>query len=253
MFADDTTVIFSEKIHKNLRALINSTLLFLCDWFVSNRISINSIKTCVVPFNFKSYVNLDNIHVNNLPVYCVSSTKFLGVYIDYNLSWKSHTNIVCNKLSQCAVMLKTCSYLLPLYVRVQIYYAFAYRFVMYGFGCWDNACLKYTSPIVILQKQLIRLILDLTRYSHCTPYAKHVGLMFLLDVYSFLLYKPAYTKYFIISVFQIHFNYFLIEFNILIALVLLVIIFLYLVVDKKYIMTTLYLHLFGYGIICLML
>ena len=98
----------------------------LYDCFVSNRLSLNLIKTCVVPFNLKSYVNLDNIHVNNLPVYCVSSTKFLGVYIDYNLSWKSRTNIVRNKLSQCATMLKTCSYLLPLNVRVQIYYAFAY-------------------------------------------------------------------------------------------------------------------------------
>ena len=113
LFADDTTVIFSEKTHKNLRALINSTLLLLYDWFVSNRLSLNLIKTCVVSFNLKSYVNLDNIHVNNLPVYCVSSTKFLGVYIDYNLSWKSHTNIVSNKMSQRAAMLKTCSYLLP--------------------------------------------------------------------------------------------------------------------------------------------
>ena len=47
---------------------------------------------------------------------------------------------------------------------------------MYGLEFWGNACLKYTSPIIILQKKLIRLILDLTRYSHCTPYAKHVGL-----------------------------------------------------------------------------
>ena len=105
-----------------------------------------------MPFSLKTYVNLDNLHVNNVPTRRVPSTKFFGVYIDYNLSWKVHTN-VCNKLSQCVSMLKVCSHLIPLNCRIQIYFAFAYPFVMYGVECWGSTYSKYITPIIILQKK----------------------------------------------------------------------------------------------------
>ena len=101
LFAHDTKVLFHAKSYEALSKLINSSLVLLHAWFVNDRLSLNLIKTCVVPFSLKTYVNLDNLHVNNVPVRCVPSTKFLGFYIDYNLSWKVHTNAVFNKLSQC--------------------------------------------------------------------------------------------------------------------------------------------------------
>ena len=110
-------MLFSVKMHKHLRSLINSAFILLYDWFVSNRFSLNFIKKCVVPFNLTTCVNLDNIHVNNLLVYCILSKNFLGVHINYNLLWKMLTNIVCNKLSQCVAMLKTFSHLLLLNVH----------------------------------------------------------------------------------------------------------------------------------------
>ena len=87
LFVDDTTVLFHAKSYEALSKLINSTLVLLHAWFINNRLSLNLIKTCVMPFSLKTYVNLDNLHVNYVPIQCVPSTKFLGVYIDYNLSW----------------------------------------------------------------------------------------------------------------------------------------------------------------------
>ena len=95
-------------------------------------------------------------------------------------------------MSQCAAMLKTCLHLLTLNVHVQIYYAFAYPIITHGVECTGSACLKFMSPTVILQIKLIKLIFQLTRYSHSAPYAKHVGIIYLPEVYSFLLYKLAY-------------------------------------------------------------
>ena len=57
-------------------------------------VSFYLINTCIVPLNLKTYVNLNNIHVNNVLVYFVLSTQFLGVHIDYNPLWKTHTNIL---------------------------------------------------------------------------------------------------------------------------------------------------------------
>ena len=168
LFADDTTVLFHAKSYEALSKLINSTLVLLHAWFVNNKLLLNLSKTCVVPFSLKTYVNLNNLHVNNVPIRCVPSAKFLGVYIDYNLSWKVHTNAVCNKLSLCVGMLKVCSLLIPLNCRIQIYFAFAYPFVMYGVECWGSTYSKYIMPIVILQKKTIRLIYGLLVFTLCS-------------------------------------------------------------------------------------
>jgi hypothetical protein len=200
LFADDTTILFYEKTLDRLRTLVNSVLVLLHDWFVNNRLSLNLIKTCVVPFNLKSFIYIDDIHVNSTLIECVRSTKFLGINIDFDLSWKVHTNVICNKLCQCAAMLKTCSHLLPFNIRRQIYFAFAYPYVMYGVECWGSACKKYLMPIVTLQKRLIRLIFGLSLHTHCAPYASLAHILFLPDVLSMLLYKLAYKVFHNINV-----------------------------------------------------
>ena len=108
LFADDTTVFFSEKSVTKLINVINTICTVLYTWFTSNRLSLNLSKTCIIPFNLKTFVDLKTIHMNNVPISCVRSTKFLGIYIDFNLSWSVHTAYVCNKLSQCVAMLMVC-------------------------------------------------------------------------------------------------------------------------------------------------
>ena len=50
LFADDTTLLLHEKSYNSLTCLLNSILVLLNSWFVINKLSLNLIKTCVVPF-----------------------------------------------------------------------------------------------------------------------------------------------------------------------------------------------------------
>ena len=51
-----------------------------------SKLSLNLIKTCVVPFILKAFVNLPDINSNDKTICCVRNTKFLTVFIDYALS-----------------------------------------------------------------------------------------------------------------------------------------------------------------------
>ena len=54
LFADDTPLLLHEKLYNSLTCLINSILVLLNSWFVTDKLSLNLIKTCVVPFNLKT-------------------------------------------------------------------------------------------------------------------------------------------------------------------------------------------------------
>ena len=77
LFAGDITVLFHAKSYEALSKLINSTLVLLHAWFVNNRLWLNLIKTCVVPFSLKTCVNLDNFMVTMYPYGVYQVLNFL--------------------------------------------------------------------------------------------------------------------------------------------------------------------------------
>ena len=69
-------------------------------WFIVNKLSLNVNKTNYIVFG--KYNKRDNIklYIDTNEISRVNDTKFLGVYIDSQLSWSKHIDITCNKLSR---------------------------------------------------------------------------------------------------------------------------------------------------------
>ena len=151
-------------------------------WCVTNKLSLNLLKTCVVPSNLKTFVNLPDIKFNDKTICCVRNIKFLDIFIDYALSWNIHTNFVCNKLSQCYAMLNACIHLLPLKLGIQIYYVYDYPYILYGAESWGNTFAIHSSPIVLQQKKIIRLLFKLSTHSHCAPFTSLAKILYLPDI-----------------------------------------------------------------------
>ena len=70
MFADDTNLFCSHKNIKTLFQIVNSELKLLTEWFLPNKLSLNTKK---------------------------KKKKILGVIIDENLTWKNNIEVVENK------------------------------------------------------------------------------------------------------------------------------------------------------------
>ena len=58
--------------------------------------------------------------LNNFPIEQVSSTKSLGVHIDENLSWNTHFESVCRKISSALGSIKSIRNFMPFYTLLNI-------------------------------------------------------------------------------------------------------------------------------------
>ena len=95
MFADDTNLFISDSNTGNLFETMNEELRKVANWFKANKLSLNISKTKY--FLFHSTTKRKDIPNISPPLHIDHMTKFLGVYLDENISWKHHINIVSTK------------------------------------------------------------------------------------------------------------------------------------------------------------
>ena len=107
LFADDNTFYSASNID-HVTNIVNNELKQLGLWFRANELSLNVNKTNVM-FNNKKQPRTDvHIVLNGTNIEQVTHTKFLGVTIDENLTWREHIKMVETKVSKSiAVLYKT--------------------------------------------------------------------------------------------------------------------------------------------------
>ena len=94
-----------------------------------------------------------NIKIQNTNIERVSVTKFLGVIIDAQLSWKCHIGYMCKKVSKClGVILKACKKLNKS-VSLNLYHSFAYPYFIYCNHVWGNTYPANLNKMIVLQKK----------------------------------------------------------------------------------------------------
>lgn len=97
-------------------------------------------------------------------------TKFLGIHFDANLSWNSHIEHVCGKLSNCFYVLLQLKDTLNEDLLLNVYYALAYSVLSYNVIAWGNAV--NSERVLIQQKRLLRLIYKMQPRDSCRPIFK---------------------------------------------------------------------------------
>jgi hypothetical protein len=85
LFADDTTVFYSHQHLPTLLKLVENDLENLLNWFKSNTLSLNVIKTNLIIFSKNDLPNYDelSITVDAVLLKPVKSVKFLGINLDH--------------------------------------------------------------------------------------------------------------------------------------------------------------------------
>ena len=103
MFADDTTILFSTNDIVSQIPLINRELLEVSNWFKANKLSVNATKTNYMIMGtpkMTSMIDQTDIILDNTKLDRVIKTKFLGVIIDENLTWKNHIDGITKTISR---------------------------------------------------------------------------------------------------------------------------------------------------------
>ena len=100
---------------KLLRTL-NDELAVLSDWFKANKLSLNIKTTNFVLFGNKRIPkNSADLYIiiDNESIIRVEYTKFLGVFVDQRLIWRTHMDYISCKITKSVVIMYKLKFLLP--------------------------------------------------------------------------------------------------------------------------------------------
>lgn len=171
LFADDTSLIYSDQSLKTIEKRLNVDLKFLFKWLCSNLISLNVAKTIVVLFhNERKTIDYNiRLKLNGKYLNLSESVKYLGVTLDSNLSWNHHIKSVANKLRNANGALSKLRYLVPKPVLFSVYNALFSSHLIYACQAWAQSQNPNSCRIFKLQKCAIRLMTFSNFRAHSSP------------------------------------------------------------------------------------
>jgi len=110
-------------------------------WFQANRLSLNVKKTKYMLFH-KHRKKIDKsqieIKIDSNKIDEVNNIKFLGSYIDNNLSWKIHITNKANQILRVNGILTRLKHLAPKPILKTIYNSLIHPHLSYAITSWGN-------------------------------------------------------------------------------------------------------------------
>ena len=104
--------------------------------------------------------NNPSLTINNFPIEQVSSTKSLGVSIDENLSWNTHIETVCKKISSALGLIKRIRDFVPFYTLLNIFNGLVKPQFDYCSLVWDCCSTGLAEKLQKLQNRAARILLS---------------------------------------------------------------------------------------------
>lgn len=176
-YADDSTLISSLNSEKDEK-FINTELLKVQEWLLSNKLSLNVSKTKFMIFRPRQkQIEIPSIKIDDQILECVDQFTYLGITLDKHLSWKLHVQKVGQKISKVNCVLAKLKKTLPAYILKVIYNSLVACHLNYGILLWG----KVTQHLTKLQKRSIRIITNSKYNAHTEPLFKALGILKLED------------------------------------------------------------------------
>ncbi|KAJ1120327.1 hypothetical protein NDU88_008500 [Pleurodeles waltl] len=159
LYADDVAVIsqsFSEKeVAKNLK----TSLSRLSEWYSDWQITLNTSKTTATLYTKKVNRKHPQILLNGEEIKWENSSSYLGVTLDFKLSWRNHIEKTCQKATTKLValypLLRTKS--MPMQSKVCAITAIIRPTMTYASPVWSGCRPQYRKDLQRLQSKALRI------------------------------------------------------------------------------------------------
>ena len=159
LYADDTVIHVSGKTVSEAQALLQKDINNLVLWFKANKLIINAKKSFSMLFSCSPVNNeLLTLTIDDIPVECVSSTKYLGLYADSNFKWDVHISNLCKTISPKIGLLRKLKQLLPQRSVELVYKSTIQSRIDYCISTWGYSDKKYIKQVQGLQNRAARII-----------------------------------------------------------------------------------------------
>lgn len=171
LFADDTTIIQSDKDLDVLHSNVRDTLSEAQEWFVANQLCLNRSKTENMVFSLRNLAENTN----------KDSVKFLGVYLDSKLSWDQHINFLCKKISTNIYLLRNLANNVSQRTLITAYHGLIHSSLSYAILVWGHS--SHSANVFALQRRAIRIVYGLNYREDCRHAFKKLNILTLPSTY----------------------------------------------------------------------
>ena len=157
LFADDTSVIISNRNFIDFSTSANLVSAHMIEWFAANVLVLNLEKANIMRFIIvnQPYCALTISHKDKC-IEEVVNLKFHGIQIDSHLNWKNHTDQIIPKLSVACYMFRQKYHICYNDTLRSIYFAYFQSIASYAIILWGNS--SDSRKMFTLQKRIIRIM-----------------------------------------------------------------------------------------------
>ena len=190
LFADDTNFHLSHHNINILQSQVAEEIKKINYWVNSNQLTINYKKSCYMIIGKKTQVATDfKPSINHNLIQQTDNLRYLGIYLDNKLSWKSHIEILSTKLSKiCGIIYKLRHYV-PLSTLKSVYFSLFHSQLQYSLLNWGRATKTHLHKLEILQNKIIRACYFRPRFQHSNLLYSKLGVLKLDDMIKMELAK----------------------------------------------------------------
>ena len=196
LFADDTNLFINGKYIFVLQDVLNKELANISEWLKVNKLSLNINKTQFMVFSRRKITppKID-IKIDNQSVMETDLSKFLAVYIDKKLTWKTHISYIAGKIARgIGILIKARKYFTH-ECMITLYYSFVFPYLIYCNNIWDSTYKSNLSKLQVLQNKAVRIMTGSNLRRNTDAMFTESELLNLKDINVYLVGKFMYNVY----------------------------------------------------------
>jgi len=164
--ADDTSILITSPNNIQFQNDFNIGFGQLNKLFEAYLLSLNFNKTCFIQFTNKITCTSDiQIAYEDKHICTAIDTKFQGLFINNNLSWKTHIECIKSKLSSACYAMRSVKPYVPINALKMIYCSYFHSVMTYGLLFCGHS--SDSIKILRLQKKIIRIMMGCKSSDSC--------------------------------------------------------------------------------------
>ena len=160
LYADDTFLCAQNDNLFLLEEQVNLELDKVYKWLASNKLTLNIKKSKFMITTRKKNQPIENfsVKINETNLEQCDSYKYLGVYFDKDLNWKSHIAYISQKISKACGSLAKLRHCVDLETLREVYHALIHSYLRYGIIAWGSAAPATLKPLQLIVNRAIRIM-----------------------------------------------------------------------------------------------
>lgn len=191
-FADDTAIIFHEQNWIDTIKTTESGLTNVINWLNTNKLTINISKTKYLTFSINQLgqptYNETSVRVHTCSLtkttHCqcpnlekVDCIKYLGVWVDQNLNWHKHVDLLTNRVRKLMPVFKKLRHIEDMALIKMVYYSLCQSIVDYCIAVWGGTHKNNIIKLERAQRAVLKVATSKPRLHPTTLLYKECGVL----------------------------------------------------------------------------